>query len=407
MNTTKTDITKSKIWIYGSIGLPIAMIGYPLGIWIPRLYSTEIGLSLSVIGLIIFSAAIFDAITDPIMGFVSDKMKTRWGRRKPWIAIGAPIFAFTFWMLLNPGPEASLLYLAFFYIFLRVGSTMVALPHAAWGAELSSQYHTRTIIQSAREKYILMGLMSAAGIVLLSEIAQAPERPKASYVLANFGWLVLLILPITTLLVLWKVPEPTPSANQNNLSLFQSLRNIWRNRLFRRLILIELLVSGGEAFRNSLSLFFIQDYIGAERVGWLYIVYFTVGLAAIPVWDRIAQTYGKHRSLATAMVLVGLISIGCFMLSRGDVIEFYVLFALKGFCFGAFAYLPRAMLAWVDFHVRLVSTKEHPSRNLTLFAHVCFEAWILEIPPFARPGKREATILEIVNSRRQGAVNFR
>ena len=79
-------------------------------------------------------------------------------------------------------------------------------------------------------------------------------------------------------------------------------------------------------------------------------LYFGIGLLAIPVWDWIAHRFGKHQSLAAAMVMVSLISIACFMLEHGQVIEFYVLFALKGFCFGAFAYLPRAMLAdVVDF----------------------------------------------------------
>lgn len=74
-------------------------------------------------------------------------------------------------------------------------------------------------------------------------------------------------------------------------------------------------------------------------------IYFGVGLAAIPVWDWIARKYGKHQSLAGAMIFVGIISISVFMLEHGQITEFYVLFALKGFCFGAFAYLPRAMLA--------------------------------------------------------------
>ena len=53
-----TPISKSTAWIYGSVSLPLAIIGYPLAVWIPRLYSTEIGIDLGLIGLVIFSAAI-------------------------------------------------------------------------------------------------------------------------------------------------------------------------------------------------------------------------------------------------------------------------------------------------------------------------------------------------------------
>ena len=69
-------ITKRTAWIYGSMSLPIAIISYPLAVWIPRLYSTEIGLNLTVIGMVIFAAAIFDAISDPAMGFMSDRFNT-------------------------------------------------------------------------------------------------------------------------------------------------------------------------------------------------------------------------------------------------------------------------------------------------------------------------------------------
>jgi len=213
--------------------------------------------------------------------------------------------------------------------------------------ELSTEYHTRTMIQSAREKYVLAGLIVASAIVLISE--EVFDNRSASFVLSNFSWVIVTLLPLTALIVLLKVPEvAVPAAPR--VSIVASLRQMTRNKLFLRLLMIELLIAGGENFRNTLSLFFVQDYVGADRVGRLYVLYFGVGLLAIPVWDWIARRFGKHQSLATAMVLVSIIAIACFMLDYGQITEFYVLFALKGFCFGAFAYLPRAMLAdVVDF----------------------------------------------------------
>ncbi|MBT3462282.1 MAG: MFS transporter [Gammaproteobacteria bacterium] len=342
-----TPITRSTAWIYGSVSLPLAIISYPLAVWIPRLYSTEIGIDLGLIGLVIFFAAIFDAISDPAMGFMSDRFQTRWGRRKPWIVIGVPIYAVAVWMLLNPDQGSTVLYLALFFILLRLATTILGLPYAAWGMELSAEYHTRTMIQSAREKYVLAGLIVASAIVLISE--EVFDNRSASFVLSNFSWVIVTLLPLTAILVILKVPEvAVPKAP--SVSIVASLRQMTRNKLFFRLLMIELLIAGGENFRNTLSLFFVQDYVGADRVGRLYVLYFGVGLLAIPVWDWIARRFGKHQSLATAMVLVSIIAIACFMLDYGQVTEFYVLFALKGFCFGAFAYLPRAMLAdVVDF----------------------------------------------------------
>ena len=359
-------ITRSTAWIYGSMSLPLAIISYPLAVWIPRLYSTEIGIELGLIGLVIFCAAIFDAISDPAMGFMSDRFQTRWGRRKPWIAIGVPIYAMAVWMLLNPSEGATVLYLALFFILLRLATTLLGLPYAAWGMELSGEYHTRTMIQSAREKYVLAGLIVASAIVLISE--EVFDDRTASFVLSNFSWVIVTLLPITAILVLFKVPE-VPVAQTPRVSLVQSLQHMGKNKLFFRLLAIELLIAGGENFRNTLSLFFVQDYIGADQVGRLYVLYFGIGLLAIPIWDWIAKRFGKHQSLAAAMVLVSLISLACFALDYGQITEFYVLFALKGFCFGAFAYLPRAMLAdVVDFD----TVRSGDSRPASYFAILGF-----------------------------------
>lgn len=336
------DIKRSTAWIYGSVSLPLAIMSYPLGVWIPRLYSTEMNISLELIGLVIFCAAIFDAVSDPLMGFFSDRTRTRWGRRKPWIVIGVPLYAFVIWGLLNPSPGVTVIYLGAFYIMLRATTTIFGLPYTAWGMELSSNYHTRTLIQSVREKFVMVGLMTAATIVLLSE--ELWNDNSASFVLSNFSWVIVTLLPVAAFLLIWKVPE-VPVVDTPKISIKDSMGKMVKNKLFSRLLVIELLIAGGENFRNTLSLFFVQDYIGAGSVGRLYVIYFGVGLAAIPIWDWIAKNYGKHQSLAGAMVVVSIISIACFMLDYGQVTHFYVLFALKGFCFGAFAYLPRAMLA--------------------------------------------------------------
>ena len=382
-SATSSDVSKGKIWIYGSLSLPLAMISYPLGIWVPRLYATDIGLSLALIGTAMGVAAISDAITDPAMGFVTDRFRTRWGRRKPWILFGTPLWGIAVWMLLNPVPSNTILYLAVWFILLRAGSTLWGIPYSAWGAELSAEYHTRTAIQSAGQKYVLIGLIGGSAIPLLVEWCAAVKTEpgfvadkfgilaaisdslvsgvggillflsnlfgvadaSATTVLSYYSFGILVLLPLSGLLVLLFVPEAQVLPAQNQVPLFTSLKLILRNGLFRRILAIEVLITGGENFRNALSLFFMQDYIGVRFASEMYVVYFAVGLVAIAFWDYLARRFGKHRSLSGAMVFVGIVSIWIFLLDHGDVRAFYILFALKGFCFGAFNYLPRAMVA--------------------------------------------------------------
>lgn len=397
------EVGRSTVLIYGSMSLPLAMVSYPLGIWVPRLYASDVGLSLALVGLVITAAALSDAITDPVMGFVSDRWRTRWGRRKPWIFVGLPLFGVAVWMLLNPPSDATVIYLAVWFIALRMGSTLFGLPYAAWGVELSAEYHTRTRIQSVREKYVLIGLIGGSSIPLLVEWSSAINVDPA-FINEKFGWVnvlgaqlfeytetflvacaeglgftdsspstvlssysfgILFLLPLTGFLVLTFVPEVPASPVKNKVGLFKSLKLMARNGLFRRILIIEVLIAGGENFRNALSLFFMQDYIGVRFAGEMYVVYFSVGLLAISFWDALAKRWGKHQSLACAMVLVGFVSLWIFTLDYGDVGAFYILFAMKGFCFGAFAYLPRAMLADV---VDIDTSRSGDARPASYFA---------------------------------------
>ena len=337
-------ISKSGIWIYGSIGMPLALLGYPLGIWLPRAYDTYIGLETAAVGAVITIAALFDAITDPAMGYASDKFRTRWGRRRPWVLAGAPFLALALYFLLNPNEGSTALYLATWFVFLRIGTTMLGVPYAAWGMELSREYDTRTRIQASREVFVLIGLIIAAAIPAIVELIHE-ERTTAVVVLQSYTWLAVPMLLVVPLLVVARLPEPPPSTREGQVPFFGAFKLMYRNKLFLRVLGIELLVGGGEAFRNALSLYFIQDYIGATFAGILYCVYFGMGLAAMPVWNFLARRFGKHRSLSAAIILVNVVSVTIFTLDHGQIAAFYVLFAIKGFCFGSFAYLPRAMVA--------------------------------------------------------------
>lgn len=361
-------VTRSSIWIYGSLGFPLALIGYPLGVWLPRAYGTDVGVDIAMIGLIISAAALFDAFTDPLVGYGSDRYRTRFGRRKTWLGAGVPLLALAFWMLLNPPLSSGVGYLAFWYIFLRVGSTLVTIPYGAWGAEISPDYHVRTQVSSAREKFVLLGLVGAALVPFIMELVQGGAIP-AIEVLNAFGLLTTIVLPLAAILLLYRVPEPPRAPGEGSVSITRSLRLMWKNGLNRRVLLIEVLVIGGESFRNTLSLFYMQDVIGIGLAGSYYALYFAMGLAAIPAWDWIARRLGKHRSLAWAMVVVSIANVLMFTLGKGQNVEFLALFMVKGFCFGAFSYLPRAMLADV---VDLDTAKSGDNRAGSYFAGLGF-----------------------------------
>ena len=109
-------------------------------------------------------------VTDPIMGELSDRFRTRFGRRKPWLFFGVPLMMLGTYYLFMPQEDVGLVYFLLWLSIFFLGSTMIGLPHRAWGAELSPDYHQRSRVTAAREFYVVVGLMVAAAVPMIVEL---------------------------------------------------------------------------------------------------------------------------------------------------------------------------------------------------------------------------------------------
>ena len=369
------ELSKTTIYAHGSLGLPLAVIGYPLAIWIPAHYSGGLGISLAAIGTILMLARLTDVLTDPVMGEISDRWRTPMGRRRPWLLIGAPVMMLGVYKLFMPDEGVGLIYFLVWLSIFFLGSTMIGLPHRAWGAELSPDYHQRSRVTAAREIYILVGLMVAASVPMIVEIradggASVAEvfstlwsdavgafsgdfREKTIVdratltgpVLAGLAWAIILVLPICTAVVLLLVKEPPPVAGETRPAFREGLNLVLKNGPMLRVLIIALLVHFGESFRNAVSLFFIRDIVGVPTIGAAYFFYFIAGLGAIPFWLWLGRTIGKHRAFMCTLITVACVSAANLLLDYGDYLPFFLLFVVKGFCFGGLQFLPVAMLA--------------------------------------------------------------
>ena len=161
---------------YGAPFLPLAMVGLPMVVYLPAVYadSEGFGLGLTFVGVVLVLARIFDGFTDPVVGFFSDRARTRWGRRKPFVLLGMLVYIFGICMLFIPlitFREVELFGLSFnsgypwmlmVLVIIYVGSTIKDEPCSAWGAELSHDYHERTPITSWCEGFSVTGSLIGA-----------------------------------------------------------------------------------------------------------------------------------------------------------------------------------------------------------------------------------------------------
>tara|TARA_B100001179_G_C18604306_1_gene413002 strand:- start:483 stop:1841 length:1359 start_codon:yes stop_codon:yes gene_type:complete len=370
---------------YGGLGTPLAMIGYPIAIWLIPFYSEVTKFQLAVLADLLLIARFTDVITDPLLGQWGDSTKTRIGRRKPWIILGVPLMIFSVYKLFMPGDDVTLTYFLLWMMLMYLGSTAIGIPYGAWGAEISSDYHQRSRIVSGREAFVLIGLLISALIPLGVEVSGQNISLKEGFlrtlsaiflfqdfshanqmrdILAYMGLGIVLLLPLFAAIAIWKVPDPMPKI-EKRIPLKEGLKYAMENPLLLRILAIIFLVIAGESFRNTLSLWFVRDVIGIETVGASYARYFIAGFIAIPFWLWLGRVIGKHRAFCITLVGTGTVSFLCFFLEFGDYAQFHILFLLKGACFGGLQFLPASMLADV---VDVDSLKTGGRRAGTFFA---------------------------------------
>ena len=124
-------------------------------------FNQVLGLSGTLAGTAIFIALVFDAVSDPVAGSLSDRFRSRWGRRHPFMYASAAPLAVTFYLLFNPpsglGQAGLFCWLLCFAVLVRASMTLYHVPHLALGAELTDDYSERTTVVAYRSLFSMVG----------------------------------------------------------------------------------------------------------------------------------------------------------------------------------------------------------------------------------------------------------
>ena len=150
-----------RILAFGSVQLPLGMIGLPIAIYLAPLYSGQMQLALQLIGISLILARLSDFITDPIIGIISDRWRPKIGRRRVWLIFGSLTMMAGVYLLFRPSPGIDIVYFLAAVALVYLGYTMLLLPYHAWAAELSEDYHVRTRISSVSQAFSIVGLITS------------------------------------------------------------------------------------------------------------------------------------------------------------------------------------------------------------------------------------------------------
>ena len=327
---------------YASIALPVTAALLPIQIFVPQFYAAQFGLSLSTIGLLFLVMRLIDAVGDPIAGLLSDRTRTRFGRRRPWIAAGGVIFALSSWLLFFPPEDAGITYLCAALFLFSASWTMIQTPFAAWGAELSGQYHARTRVVTYQMTATAIGLLLIQVLPTLIDQAQPDDgRLKMA---AIGGFILVTLLPGLVLTLTAFREKPAPLAVPPRQPFVATARIILADGLLLRILASDLAVRTGQGIRGALIIFFVVYYMGLPKWAFgLYLLQFVFGPAAASIWLRVGLRVGKHRAAIAGELVQVAINLGLLLVFPGNLGLLVALTVAQGLAQGSGNLMLRAI----------------------------------------------------------------
>lgn len=310
---------------YAAPAFSQALIHGPVGTVIQGIYGKHFGVALASIATVLVVSRVFDAVTDPVIGYVSDRYRTRWGHRKPWLLGGSLIAVVACWFLYAPPGTVSAGYFLVWFLLAYVGWTISEIPYRAWMAELSEDYNERTRIATWRTFARYLGFIAFYGIPFLPMFETTEFTPETLRVTAL---LAAVALPATAIIAVVFVPQ----GNVPESTSTQSLARAWPAVLRNKPLVLFLLTyaTGGLATGCAFGslFFFVDSHLGlGATLALLFVLGAPVGAAAMPFWAWLANRIGKQRAWAVAYASSATFLLLHLLIPAGPPGEFWLIIA--------------------------------------------------------------------------------
>ena len=283
-------------------------------------YVNVVGLSGTLAGLATFFSLIFDAISDPLIGSISDRWQSKLGRRHPFMFAGALPLAIGFYVLFVPPAGASqtvnFIWLLVFSILVKIGITLFSVPHLAFGSELSSDFIERSKVMAYNTFFVGVGGVTA-GILAYgvffkktpefsNGLLNAAQYPKYALTLAVMMFVVILYTAFTTRGEISRLPKAPKDISRFSFKEF--LADVWmalKNFNYRVTITGMLLVTVATGTYETVALFsftYFWELTTLQLAGFPLVVLFST-LTAFIIAPKFHRRYGKKKSILIFLVI--------------------------------------------------------------------------------------------------------
>jgi Na+/melibiose symporter-like transporter len=311
--------------------------------YLPAFLTQSVGLSFAAVGLLMIGARSFDSVADPVIGWLSDQLRSRHGRRRPWMIAGVPfISAGALALFLAPG-GAAFTFVLVASLALHLGYSLIVTPHGGWAFELSRDPHERTRIMGAKVWFAGAGMLLILAILAILERRFGFDRAGLTAVI---GIIIALLAPISVLVVVALFRERRDLPPPDRRDPLKLVREMMRERRLRTVLALYMLGGGADACAMGSFLFFAENLLGLH--GWgasLLLIQPVLVIMILPAWSELSRRIGREHTLMIAYGWQMLVAPLALLLPHGGLLPLAAYLVLRNLSWGVDYMLLRAMVA--------------------------------------------------------------
>ena len=314
-----------------------------VGFWLLFFYTDVYGISAAAAGTIMLVARFWDMAIDPVIGIVSDRTKTRWGKFRPYILFGAipyAILAILTFTTPNLGEVGKIIYAGATYVLLMTAYAAINLPYSALGAVMTDDTYERAGLNTYRFIAGFTGQFVVTGLALtLAEFFGGGDKAQGfQYTVFLFAGLSLIFFFITFMSTKERVQPPKTQEN----SLKEDVKNLFQNKAWIILALVGIISFIMFAMQNAAIAYYFKYYLGRENNVQLFNVIGTVALiVALPLSKPLAKRFGNKNVFIGSSLISGLFFMLIYIAGINDLTTIYVFNIIA-----KMAYAPAVPLLW-------------------------------------------------------------
>ena len=318
MTSSEVGISWGKLTAFGTPAVGAGYMYLFLSLYVMK-FSTDVLLIAPVVMGLIFSVSrIWDAISDPLVGYLSDRTVTPLGRRRIWLLASVVPISVTFYMVFAPplGLTGGQLdwWMAVSIIGFYSSMTLFFVPHMALGAEMTDDYHERNKLFGARHfAYALGSILSLVSMQLLI-VAEFGKETDVRVLAEELAILAVAVMGIFLIFAVFRLKERPEFQGRMTSAPFSAFKDVWQNSHARLFIVVQFIENVGSAAIAALTLYVMQYVVGAPHLAVpVILTYFIPSSLSVPLWIPLAKKFGKIRMWVISMIGTGF-SFGAFCL---------------------------------------------------------------------------------------------